>query len=262
MKNFSDRNACAGGTVFPIPTHDGHGASCNHCACNAKNTSCGDVNPAFGHPCKSGWYPDPLLAVPASGIPSIPKGFTQPIYLELCIPRGQQPGNYTGTIEVAAGGSSLFSVPAKVEVWDLTLPHLNDSSAFNTAFNFNSNMSRWYPEGTSPETWWGDWLPFLAHHRVPGDSIYLGGPRPVAEYEALAASGAKWMGMVSTTACERFSLGWVWVVTPTVLFVPGRCWHQLPPASQWHSAGRVRGRLDREAQAGDGQPLRAGHSAL
>ena len=102
-------------------------------------------------------------------------------------------------------------------------------------------MSRWYPgnpwaplglrlsefavlslcvglsEGTSPETWWGDWLPFLAHHRVPGDSIYLGGPRPVAEYEALAASGAKWMGMVSTPACERFSLGWVWVVTPTVL---------------------------------------------
>ena len=24
--------------------------------------------------------------------------------------------------------------------------------------------------------------------------IYLGGPRPVDEYEALAASGAKWMG--------------------------------------------------------------------
>ena len=31
--------------------------------------------------------------------------------------------------------------------------------------------------------------------RVPGDSIYLGGPRPVEEYKALAASGAKWMGM-------------------------------------------------------------------
>ena len=122
-------------------------------------------------------------------------------------------------------------MPSKVEVWELTLPHLNDSSAFNTAFNFNSNMSRWYPgnpwaplglrlsefavlslcvglsEGTSPETWWGDWLPFLAHHRVPGDSIYLGGPRPVKEYEALAASGAKWMGMVSTPACERLFAG-------------------------------------------------------
>ena len=40
-------------------------------------------------------------------------------------------------------------------------------------------------------SWWADWLPFLAHHRVPGDSIYLGGPRPVAEYEALAASGVQ-----------------------------------------------------------------------
>jgi hypothetical protein len=30
---------------------------------------------------------------------------------------------------------------------------------------------------------------------VPGDSIYLAGPRPTAEYVELAASGAKWMGM-------------------------------------------------------------------
>ena len=42
---------------------------------------------------------------------------------------------------------------------------------------------------------WNDWLPFLAHHRVPGDAIYLGGPRPIDEYKALAASGAKWMAM-------------------------------------------------------------------
>ena len=124
MKNFSDRNSCAGGTVFPIPTHNGHGASCNHCACNAQNTSCGEVNPAFGHPCKSGWYPDPLLAVPASGIPSIPKGFTQPIYLELCIPRGQQPGNYTGKIEVAAGGrATRLTKPAGVRAGGYSQVH-------------------------------------------------------------------------------------------------------------------------------------------
>ncbi len=43
---------------------------------------------------------------------------------------------------------------------------------------------------------WGDWLPFLSHHRVPGDCIYLGAPRPMGEYAALNASGAKWMGLM------------------------------------------------------------------
>ena len=77
-----------------------------------------------------------------------------------------------------------------------------------------------YPAGTPSSQQWADWMPFLAHRkflffcsssslcvffgslkdaagpdRVPGDSIYLGGPRPVEEYKALAASGAKWMGM-------------------------------------------------------------------
>ena len=42
--------------------------------------------------------------------------------------------------------------------------------------------------GLNRERRWGDWLPFLAHYRVPGDSIYLHKPRPVGEYEALAAS--------------------------------------------------------------------------
>lgn len=64
-----------------------------------------------------------------------------------------------------------------------------------TVFNFNSDMSAWYPPGTSAVTMWDDWLPFLAHHRVPGDSIYLNTPRPTAEYTRLAATGAKWMGM-------------------------------------------------------------------
>jgi hypothetical protein len=58
---------------------------------------------------------------------------------------------------------------------------LKDTDAFNTAFNFNSNMSHWYPPNTKPEVWWADWLPFLAHHRVPGDSIYLPKPRQVEE---------------------------------------------------------------------------------
>ena len=52
---------------------------------------------------------------------------------------------------------------------------------------------QWYRNGTQPETWWEDWLPFLAHHRIPGSS--LGGPSPIKEYQILADSGAKWMGL-------------------------------------------------------------------
>jgi len=126
----------------------------------------------------------------------IPQGWTQPIFLEMCIPYGATAGNYTGQLEViAAGKGTLFTLPVKVEVWNIDLPKLNDTGAFSTAFNFNSNMSSWYPPGTRPETWWADWLPFLAHYRIPGDSIYLGHPRPVEEYEMLASTGAQWMGM-------------------------------------------------------------------
>eukprot|EP01043_Picozoa_sp_COSAG02_P029474 COSAG02_NODE_1835_length_10714_cov_7.585437_13_plen_401_part_00 len=197
-KNFSDPNSCAGGKVNPIPKRpDGKPSSCNRCACNGQNTTCPDTGRTAmdEHPCLSGWYPDPLLDVPDTGMPLIPQGFTQPIYIEVCVPYGQPAGNYSGSLSVAAKTGTLFSVPIKLEVWDIDLPRLNDTNAFNTAFNFNSNMSRWYAPGTQPETWWEDWLPFLAHHRVPGDSIYLGGPRPTAEYQMLAATGAKWMGM-------------------------------------------------------------------
>ena len=140
--------------------------------------------------------PDPLLNIPESGIPLVPQGITQSVLFEICIPYGQVAGNYTGTIAVRTPAQgNLFITPVKVEVWDIDLPRLNDSLSFNTAFNFNSNMSQWYPPNTPPSTWWEDWLPFLSHYRIPGDSIYLKKPRSTAEYEVLANSGAKWMGM-------------------------------------------------------------------
>ena len=115
-----------------------------------------------------------------SGIPLIPKGWTQPIFVEVCIPHDTQPGNYTGTLRLVgvraiaaapsqpaswsgpgagagAGGRGVSgremfaSFGVKLEVWDIALPLLNDSGAFNTAFNFDSNMSAWYPHGTQPE---------------------------------------------------------------------------------------------------------------
>jgi hypothetical protein len=206
------------------------GATCNKCKCNYDHTPC-PWHPGDGHPCLSGWYPDPLLDVPATGIPFIPKGFTQPIFVEVCVPYGTTPGNYSGTFAVTSasdtsdlsggganggsgggdgggniggggGGAFSFAVPVSLEVWPIDLPRLNDSHAFNTAFTFAStepsstgNLRSWYPHLTEQQIW-DAWMPFLSKHRVPGDMLYLNEPRPVAEYQALAASGAKWMNLL------------------------------------------------------------------
>ena len=125
--------ACAGGkTPPPRP-----GATCNRCACNIHNTSCDADDGPLGHPCQPGWYPDPLLEVPPQGI-LIPKAFTQPILVEVCIPYDQAAGNYSGAFEVTAASGTLFSVPVALEVWDISLPRLGDDAAFNTAFTFTS----------------------------------------------------------------------------------------------------------------------------
>ena len=88
-------------------------------------------------------------------------------------------------------------------------------------------MSSWYPAGTPDSVQWADWFPFLAHHRVPADSIYLGGPRPTAEYVELAATGAKWMGMGDAgrefpspgypiSALPAYVDSWIEKLTPTM----------------------------------------------
>jgi hypothetical protein len=119
-KNWTDPKSCNGGKTKNPMDHGGKTNSpctCNLCECNKQNTTCpADGRGADGHPCLSGWYPvrkppsicaslatgiapkssarlacaqDPLLDIPTGGIPSIPKHFTQPIYIELCIPYGK-----------------------------------------------------------------------------------------------------------------------------------------------------------------------------
>jgi hypothetical protein len=185
--------------------------SCNMCDCNVHHTTCPPVD--WSHLCLPGWYPDPLLDIPATGVPLIPAGFTQPMVVEACIPYGTTAGNYSGVISVThqapvadtartgtgtdAGTPQLVArIPVRLEVWTIDLPRLNDSGAFNTAFRFDSDMHKWYPAGTTPAETWADWMPFLAHHRIPADDIYLLSPRPTAEYEELAATGAKRMAMM------------------------------------------------------------------
>eukprot|EP00039_Didymoeca_costata_P011634 m.164356 g.164356 ORF g.164356 m.164356 type:complete len:644 (+) comp15233_c0_seq9:178-2109(+) len=186
------KGECGGGKAPP--------GSCNMCECNHMNTTCNNNKPcAECHPCLEGWYPDPLLDVPSSGIPLIPADFVQPIYVEACIPYSAMPGNYTGTVTLestTSSGTVTNTIDINFEIWNISIPKLNDTNAFNTAFRFGSDMSAWYPVGTAPLQMWQDWMPFLARHRVPADDIYLESPRPTAEYVELASTGAKWMNMM------------------------------------------------------------------
>ena len=131
--------------------------------------------------------------MPAAGIPLIPKGFTQPIFIEVCVPYGQPAGNYSGQIAVSADSGPLVSVPVALEVWAIDLPRLNDTSSFSTAFTFSGldkpgpSLRRFYPAQSDTEIWEA-WLPFLARHRLPADDLYLNRPRPVA-YGAEALDG-------------------------------------------------------------------------
>jgi hypothetical protein len=169
--------------------------SCNMCTCNVHNTTC---NGGVGHRCLPGWYPDPLLDVPAGGIPLVPTNFTQPIYVELCIPYDAPAANYTGSVRLTSQQASEIDVPIKVEVWDISIPRTNESAAFNTAFRFGAHgmMSAWYPKGTPPSAQWSDWFPFLAKHRIPADDIYTHTPPTTSEFVARVASGAKHMAIM------------------------------------------------------------------
>ena len=93
--------------------------------------------------------------------------FTQPLFLDLCIPRSATPGNYScadcitvsgayystaaapplasaegigaaterGERGVAVGSRFSIRIAAVVEVWDISLPALNSSSSFSTVFS-------------------------------------------------------------------------------------------------------------------------------
>lgn len=80
--------------------------------------------PTGGNGPKARW-PDPL--VPLSRpfkVSAVPTGDTrnQPVWMEIHIPRDQQPGLYTGEIAVRSGDTGLGTIRLALKVWDLTLP--------------------------------------------------------------------------------------------------------------------------------------------
>jgi hypothetical protein len=185
------------------------------------------------NPCHEGWLPDPLLPpVPGVGVPRVPHNFTQPLFLDLCIPQGMAPGNYSCakciTVHGFAGGSAFsFQLGAAVEVWPISMPELNSSTAFSTVFSLGEGgqtddttsqplggggLNNFYPtyfeHGSKMRQ---QWYSSLASHRVPADDLYLMRYRSLEEYQLLADSGAKWMNVGYAKCCPVNSSGCVGV---------------------------------------------------
>lgn len=85
-------------------------------------------------PTKDGRIPDPLIPLvdPATkanaGQPfGVAGGTSQPIFVDVHVPKGLAAGTYTGTIHVASEGTGgSVDVPLSVTVWALDLPDMRD----------------------------------------------------------------------------------------------------------------------------------------
>eukprot|EP00750_Incisomonas_marina_P013608 INCI17509.1.p2 GENE.INCI17509.1~~INCI17509.1.p2 ORF type:complete len:295 (+),score=57.89 INCI17509.1:371-1255(+) len=75
-----------------------------------------------------GWRSDPLL--PGQGF-GTPGDVATGIWIDVTAPRTAQPGNYTGQVVVSGdveGANFQIAVPTSLEIWDLTVPLLNEST--------------------------------------------------------------------------------------------------------------------------------------
>jgi hypothetical protein len=154
------------------------------------------------------------MPVTASGIPIIPRNKTQPIVVQLHVPRPPigSPGNYSGVFRVhgVAGFATplpfSFTVPVHVEIWPIELPHLNGTGSFTTLFSFQDVMRTFYYPELTQEQLYDAWLPLLSSYRITGDDLSVA-PRPCLHpceerplwlYEDMASHGATWMNLIDS----------------------------------------------------------------
>jgi hypothetical protein len=175
-----------------------------------------------------GWKPDPLLPIPMGGVPLIPSHHTQPIFFEVCIPRGDGStaiaGNYSGDVAVSiarssagtAGAATTVTVPISLEVWPIIIPEVNSSEAWPMVFSFTPDMKAQYKSWAPGSQIMRTWYSFQTAHRMPADYLYGGDfaentyqPyqdadfRDPAEYPVLADSGAWGANLLDVSNCEK-----------------------------------------------------------
>ena len=83
-----------------------------------------------GDPAVKGWWPDGLVPFndyyfdeDRDGAPfDVQEGWNQPIWIDIYVPTGQTPGDYSGAIEVTCQDKATASISLTLTVWDFALP--------------------------------------------------------------------------------------------------------------------------------------------
>jgi hypothetical protein len=130
-----------------------------------------------------GLYPDALIpltvpkptAPPVPGAPppkpprfvgapfALPADLSQPLWVEVYVPKETAPGEYSGTITVSAAGQRPATVPVTITVWDFTLP---DNPSLRTNFGGLGRRLLTGHSGYKPDT-----VPYRALERRYAESM-------------------------------------------------------------------------------------------
>ena len=171
-----------------------------HVWCNASS-----IYPSVSRRWGRRWLPDALADptyFPGGTVP-LEAGVTHSFLVRIHVGRDAVPGTYTGAavvIRVAELGQTI-TVPLALTVWDTTLPAAGADDSFATVFNLwysidgdgDTKLAPYYGPGQLSTAVKKRYFDLLCEARTPADNPYLShatGPRPLQDYQWLAACGA------------------------------------------------------------------------
>ncbi|XP_065183311.1 uncharacterized protein LOC135814162 [Sycon ciliatum] len=147
------------------------------------------------HTNTSGWFSDPLLDADADGTFPIEAGSTQPVFLSVNVPRNAAAGTYIGTVQFTLQTPTAKvsdTVPLSLQVWNLTVPDLADSS-FTLSFSVGGIAGRYYNGSASVQQQFYD---MLTDYRMPPDRLYRHTPILPDEADYLVHTGTRWFNLL------------------------------------------------------------------
>lgn len=139
--------------------------------------------PSLRSTAPTGWYPDALIpfvdpitgkdiegakydAAPYTIEPASNQGY----WIDVYVPKGTAPGEYTGKVTVTSAGKTLTTVPVTLTVWGFDLPETiamqSNFGSLGSRLAKKNNLQPNSPELAAVEDLYID--EFLAHRAVPG----------------------------------------------------------------------------------------------
>lgn len=165
-----------------------------------------------------GWWPDPLL--PVSSFELLPD-FTQPIWVTVYAPAGTPAGEYTGTVKVLAGATTV-PVEVRAKVYGFSLPvegHMKTAFALMDGY-----LEKLYRRPLNPalRVRYGD---FVLKHRINPDDISRTAPPAIEDLLHYRDRGLNAFNVLNMVK-ERGDATWVcW--SPLEVYTPAFKQHLL-----------------------------------